>query len=304
MSSFEERTTRVSFFGQFADERTRRSIPSGEFYVELLDNGGAKPFYKEDGSFAFIDLESRPSSYAISVSGHHYRARELGAILPTLDAVPLARDGEDELYVTVTNVIPGPPTDRVEFLPIPFLPIIGAGASVIGEGGFAGKLDKPIEGEDVDFAELDTVAGLASGEVLRIARSDRLLLRAGPYYVFSDPATVLSARFVENTPSGAPVAGVQMSLREVNGVVTTTVTVGGIILHRVQLAGDSVILGPQSAVETRSNTRGEALLDFPAHLSITNLRLQVSHPDYAPILQTVVVTAGGVTRWGPPLTPI
>lgn len=301
MPTFETRTTRVSLYGRFADALTRRSVAPSAFQTALGENG-AKPIYKEDGSFVFINLEPEATPYSITVQGRVYRTREISANLPAIDAVSLARDGEDELYVSITAVDAA--QNRVELNSIPFLRTIGAGAAVTGEGGFSATLQEPLEGENVDFAELSTVGSLALGNVLRIVRSDRLLLRPGPYYTFSEPAIVLSARFVENTPAAEPVAGAQMVLNQVNGVATTTVNVGAVVLHRVQLAGESVILGPASAIETRSNLRGEALLDFPAHLSITSLRLQVSHPRYAPVSQTVAVTAGEVTRWAPPLSPV
>ncbi len=301
MAIFETRTTRVSLFGRFADALTQQSILPSAFEA-TLERSGSNPIYKNDGWFAFINLEARAASYSITVQGRAYRTREISASLPTLDALALAREGEDELYISITAV--DAPENRIEFDSIPFLQTIGAGAAVIGGGGFSAILQEPLEGEDVDFALLSTVASLAPDDELRIVRSDRLLLRPGPYYRFPEPATVLSARFLENAPAAAPVAGVQMVLDQVNGIGTTTIDVGGVVLHRIQLGSRSVILGPVSAVEVHSNLRGEALLDFPSHLSITSLRLQVSHPHYVPLTQTVTVTAGGVTRWTPSLTPV
>jgi hypothetical protein len=114
----------------------------------------------------------------------------------------------------------------------------------------------------------------------------------------------LSVRFVDNTPAADPVAGVRLLIDRVNGVATSTVTIGGTVLHQVVLAGNVVVLGPQGAVDTASSERGEALLDLPAHLPITSLRVQVTHPRYVPITQIVLMTAGEVTRWTPPLTPV
>ena len=198
MTSFEERATRVSFSGRFADEPTRRSVPVGAFHVAIQENR-ARPLYKEDGSFAFIDLEPRPSSYTISVRSRRYRDRELDANLPTVDAVSLARDGEDELYVSITAV--NVSQKRVEFNSIPILRTIGEGAEVRGEGGVTASLQETLEGEDLDFAVLSTVATLAPGQALRIVRSDRHLLRAGPYYPFSEPASILPARLVDKSRS-------------------------------------------------------------------------------------------------------
>jgi hypothetical protein len=301
MSTFESRTTRVSFFGRVADEPTRRSVQRGSFRV-ALDHNGREPIYKDDGSFAFTDLAPQPTPYTFTMVGRSYRSRELTASLPTVDPVSLARGGEDELYVSITSV--DGIQNRIDFAQIPFLPSIEAGAAVIGPGGFTAALQETIEGENVDFAVLSSIVGLAPGDVVRIVRSDRLLLRAGPYYPFSEPATVLSARFVESSPDAHPVAGVTMTVDQVNGVATTTVSVGGTLLHRVALPGGTVVLGPLDAVETRSNPRGEALLDFPAHLPVNSLRVQVGHPGYVPITQVVSMTAGAVTRWSPALNPI
>lgn len=299
MPTFETRTTRVSLFGRLAEAPTRRSVPPSAFEATL---GEKEAIYKQDGSFAFVDIEPKATPYAITVRGRAYRTRVISASLPTLAAVALARDGEDELYVSITAV--EAPQQRVRFDLIPFLPAIAPGATVVAAGGFSATLQEPLEGEDVDFALLSTVAGLAPGGVLRIRRSDRLLLRPGPYYTLSEPATVLSARFLENTSAADPVEGALMVLSEVNGVALATVTVDGLVLHRVQLGAQTVVLGPSSAVEVESNPRGEARLDLPAHLPITSLRLQVSHPDHVAVSQTVAVTAGGFTRWTPPLTPV
>jgi hypothetical protein len=300
MTAFEARTTRVSFYGGLADATTRRSVPRSAFQLSLSE-GGTSPVCKENGLFAFADLRPKASPYSITVGGHAYRARRIEASLPTPDPVAVTGDGEDELYVSVTTVELA--TQRVGFDRIPFLPTIDAGAEVVGPGGFSATLGERLEGEDVDFAVLSTVAGLTPGDVLRIVRSNRLLLRPGPYYTFPEPATILSARFHDDTSAAYSIAGARLALDQVNGVATTTVTVGGVVLHRVQIGGSSVVLGPASAVETHSNPRGEALLDFPAHLAITSLRLQVSCPGYVPIAQTVAVTAGEVTRWTQPLVP-
>lgn len=301
MAIFEARTTHVSLYGRFADAFTRQSIAPTDFNI-TLEESGAKPICKNDGSFAFIDLEPRPTSYKLTVQSRTYRSRQISANFTTPGATTLARDGEDELYVTINTINPG--QHRISFDLIPFLPSIRAGAPVIGQSGFTTALQEPLEGEDVNFAVLNTVTGLSSGNVLRIIRSDRLLLRAGPYYLFTEPATVLSARIVENSPSAKPITGAKVTVNQINGVTTTTILVGGVELYRVQLAGDSVILGPLSAVESHTNLRGEALLDFPGHLSITNIGVQVNHPEYFPLSQTVAVTAGEITRWVPQLTPI
>src|SRR5262245_26791013 len=187
MAVAERRTTQLTFFGRLADDLTRRTVTPADVSVTLVE-GGVRALLKDDGHFAFADTEPSSTDYHIRVTGDAYETRVVAAKLLTLAPKQIAFDGEDEIYVVIATIVNA--QKRVTFAPIPFLPTIDAGASVVGEGGFTAKLAESIGGQGVQNAVLDSVAGLGQGQLLRIARGPNLLLRAGPSERFSRRLTV------------------------------------------------------------------------------------------------------------------
>lgn len=297
----DSRSTRVSFFGRFADELSRGDISKGSFQVSL--NGSSrKPHLKDDGFFVFSDLRPSPPAYVLKATSSLYQDKSFSAALPANTMVELSFPGEDELIVIVTNVDAG--QSRVNFNNIAFLPPISEGAAVHGPVGFSATLAETLEGNDVDFALLSSVAGLNNGDTLRIVRSPRMLLRPGPYYQFPAGTTVLALSVVENTPGAEPVAGAQMQITHVNAQPVNGVNVGGVNLNRAELPGVPpipVMLGPAEAVITRSNTRGHAIFYYPQNSPITALTISISKLGYVTTNVTAAVTAGQRTQQTIPL---
>jgi hypothetical protein len=290
----ESTTERVALYGRTADDLTRCVLP-GEAIDAVLTATGQWALRKDDGYFVFANLPPSVSGYEVAVSARSYQARSLTVSLPTTAAVPITYPGEDELFVAVTTVDSG--TRRVSFDRIPFLPRIAAGARVRGIGGFTATLSETLEGSDVDFATLSSVAGLAAGGLLRFVRSERLVLAPGPYYPFDPTTTLVSLKVVENGPDALPLGNAAIAIDEVNGKAITTTAVQGAHLHRVALsASSSLLLGTDRAIRTRTNERGDAVLYFPANTPITALRLQLHRAGFHPSTQTLTVAPGNRVR--------
>jgi hypothetical protein len=301
----ESRSTRVSFFGRFADELSRDDISKGAFQVSL--NGSSRiPHFKDDGFFVFSDLRPSPPVYALEATSASYQSKSFSGVLPANTMVELTFPGEDELIVISTTIDAA--QNRVNFPNIAFLRPIGEGAVVQGPGGFSSTLAEGLEGSDVDFALLDSVAGLNSGDPIRIVRSSRMLLRPGPYYQFPAGTTLLAFSIVENAPGAEPVAGARMQILQVNAQAVNTVIVGGVGLNRADLPGLQlvdppipVMLGPAEAVVTRSNRRGHAIFYYPENSPITALTIAISKPGYVTTTVTAALTAGRRTQQTIPL---
>ena len=184
-------------------------------------------------------------------------------------------------------------TRRVSFDQLPFVPTIRAGSGVIGPGGFTATLDEPLEGGEVDFTILSSVAGLVDGALLRFIRSTNLVLQPSPYHDIDTDTTLAMIKVVENTAGGPPINGATITIEQVNSVDLTTTAIGGLDLRTVILAGPStLLLGPERAIQTTTNERGDAVFYFASDTSITELRTQITSTGYVTATTTITVTAG------------
>jgi hypothetical protein len=303
--TFESRSSRVSFFGRFSDELSRDDIAKGTFQVSL--NGSLRtPHFKDDGFFVFSDLKPSPPTYALEATSALYQSKSFSRVLPANTMVELSFPGEDELIVLSTTIDAA--QNRVNFANIPFLRPIDQGAAVLGPLGFSAALAVAIEGNDVDFALLDSVVGLNSGDPIRIVRSTRMLLRPGPYYQFPARTTLLALSVVETAPGTEPVGGARIEITQVNGQAVNPVVVGGLSLNRVDVpatvVGDPpipVLLGPAEAVVTRSNTRGHAIFYYQETTPITAVTIAISKAGYVTTTVTEALTPSQRTQQTIPL---
>lgn len=289
--------SRLSFFGRVTDDFRREPAWQGEYRVTLLQAPPAEALYKQDGHFTFSDLAPSPT-YAFRFLDGLYQGREFSKALPTTAPVELAYDGEDEIYVFAKTV--NAATKRITFDAIPFLPLIRAGAQVIGEGGFSTTLAENLAGVDATIATLTSVVGLAPTTLVRIVRSRCLRAKGGPYYPFPGGTTVLLLKVVEDSPEEPPLAGANAHLLQVNGIAPSSTTVGGVVLHHVALGGappQTPVLGTSADRDATTEARGNAVFYFPGHWALTSLQLTVSRAGY--VSKTVVfpVTAGKIV-WG------
>jgi hypothetical protein len=292
-------TKRVSLYGRLTDDLTR-DVVSGRAFDAVLSATGQRALRKDDGYFVFTDLAPSATDYEILVSARSYQRRTLAINLPTALAVEVAYPGEDELCVIVTGV--DAESRRVSFEKLPFVPTIRAGSGVFGPGDFTATLDAPLEGSEVEFAILSSVVGLGDGALLRFVRSTNLILQPGPYYPFEANTTLVVLKAVGSTAGDPPVGDATITIDQVNAVALTTTLVGGLNLHTVTLAGSpTLLLGPDRAIQTVTNERGDALFYFPVDTPITELRMQITRSGYVSASETIPVTAGKRTTRTVPL---
>jgi hypothetical protein len=277
-------TGKLSFFGRLVDEITREVIPFKNFKVSIL-NHRAAPLYKEDGFFAFSDIEQSLTNYKFHLSAPSYQSRIVEKNLPPGLPMELSFDGEDDLYVSIDEV-QNSATKRVTFANIPFLKTIPRGTTVIGGSGFSTTLTGTLEGEDIGFADLDNISGFSADEILRFVRSNNIIMQPGPYYSFNPGTTILALKFVDNsTPDKPPLANVKCEIIEVNEVVLDSPTnVGAVAVNTVTLPNPvgKMILGPEKNITTHSDERGTAVFYYLADTPINKLKLEITANGYVP----------------------
>lgn len=270
-------TTRVSLHGRLADDLTRATVPGRHFQATVT--GSTEPaLRKEDGHFVFVDLQPSPTSYEIRLDAPGYQRRVVQASISAVGPVEVAFPGEDELIVIVTAV--DAVNRRVSFDAVPFLPTIRADSQVFGPAAFNATLDDALEGGDVQFATLSTVAGLALGDLLRIVRSANLIVKPSSYYRFDPDMTLVAIKVVENTADDPPLSDVALAIDQVSAQPLTPVTVGGVVIHTVALGPVTLPLGPDRAIHATTNARGDAIFYYRPDTPVTSLRVNVTKAGY------------------------
>jgi hypothetical protein len=275
-TAVEVRTTRVSFHGRVADELTRQSLSARRFSAALTGHR-QRALLKDDGHFVFVNLPASPPPYEIELSGREFQSRTLTASLPAAPPLEVQAPGEDELPVLIAAVDVA--QSRVTFSAVTFLPVIRAGATVLGPGAFSTTLAQDLEGSSADEAILQSVAGLAPGDPLRIVRSARLMLRPGPAYPYPAGTTIAAFRVGEATADNPPLPDALLQITTVDAAPLSTVSAGGLTLFTANL-GVPLMLGPTAARETRTNSRGEGVFYFPGNTPITSLTVSVALAGY------------------------
>ncbi len=291
------RDARLSFFGRFTDDIKRDVLRPDEFRVDF----GPAPrqpapaaSYKQDGYFVFQNLKVSATDYEVRFESPLYQRRSFLHDLPTAAPVELTYPAEDEIYLSIKTVTPA--TKRVGFAAIPFLPRILAGAQVRGQGAFTTTLKQNLEGLDVVTADLNSVAGLAPGQLLRVIRSTGLLAKPGPYYPFPDGTTTVLAFKVTDLTSGAAIEGAAAQIQKLNTLTPASTVVGGVTLRHVTLPtpppGLVAVLGPNRDLATVSDARGQAVFYFPAQWPLTSVELGLTAAGHLPKTMTLAVAAG------------
>jgi hypothetical protein len=290
MSALESRISQVAIFGRVADELTRADLGARRYQASLR-NHRREAVRKHDGWFVFPDLMPSPPDYELELSGREFQGRTFTVSWPGPGPVAVEPAGEDELQIIVTAVN----GDRVSFASIPFLPHIPEAATVLAPGGFSTALAEALAGADIDGAELQAIGPIAVGDVLRIVRSTRVLLRPGPYYPFPENTTVVSIRTVEDTPGAEPVSAAQVRITAVNGTAVSAVVVDGVTLFRADLPGPvPFLIGTDAARTTFTNVRGDAVFHYAPATPVTALTVSVSKNGY--VTQSVIVAVQQADR--------
>jgi hypothetical protein len=296
---------RLSFFGRVTDDFSREPASQGEYRVTLQKTPPAEALYKQDGHFVFSDVAPSATAYAFRLLDGLYQGRQFNKALPTTTPVEIAYDGEDEIYVFAKLV--NPATKQVSFDAIPFLPRIRAGARVLAEGGLSTTLAQDLAGVDVTTAVLTSVAGLGTGQLMRIIRSRCLRAKAGPYYPFPAGTTVLLLKVVEDSPAETPLPAATARVQQVNGTALSSTTVGAAVLRHVAVGGApprTLVLGTDADLEAITEARGNAVFYVSGQFALTSLQLTVSRAGYVSSTLVVPVSAGGTTSAKVKLVPV
>jgi hypothetical protein len=295
VTSAEVHQNRLSFFGRVADDLTRRVLGPDDITVSV--EGSAKQAIKKsDGYFAFSDLEPSVAQYRVRVAAPRYEGRTISRSL-AVDSSPveLSLAGEDEIYVAIATVVPA--QKQVTFGERPVIPSIDTGAPVIGEGNFVAALAEPLEGQKAFCAVLNTIDGLAPGQLLRIVRSRNLLVRPGPYYAFPAGTTVAAFKVVEAGPGEAPVGGALIEITEVDATVARAVDVQGLRLAVFGPTGNppTTIALDADDGRTVTNDQGDAVLYFSAAKPARTVKIAVSKAGYQNAARTIDLSVGSRT---------
>ena len=142
VAAVETRITRLAFFGRLADDLTRQVLRPENMSVSI-DGVTRRALLKDDGHFAFADVEPSLTAYRLRLGGAAYQTRTVTQALPTLGPVEVTLPGEDELYVVLTGA--PTPASRVSFAMRSFVRPIVTGAAVIGSDGFTATLAEPVD---------------------------------------------------------------------------------------------------------------------------------------------------------------
>ena len=293
LTAAETLTSRVSFFGRLADDMTRQTLPPDGFVASLVDHGSVA-LNKYDGFFVFSDLGPLGTSYQISLAARSYQDRTLAPVVSADSMVEVSAAGEDEVYLAVTAVLAAP-QNRITFERLTFVPRIAAGAHVIGDGTVDTTLAEPLEGRNQDFTTLADVTGITPGSVLRVVRSNRIVMRPGPYYAFPAGSTLAVVTVVEDDPLATPVPWVALQIDQVNDAVPGSVAVAGLTLRTIVQPGTppvTVVLGPDSALQTVTDLRGRAVFYYPSGHPVTRLHLTASKSGYVATPTVMDLTLG------------
>ena len=293
--------SRLAFFGRVADDLRREPAWRGEFRVRL-DAPPQEALYKHDGHFTFLDLPASPTAYEFELLDGLFQGRRFSKGLPSAAPVEISYDGEDEIYVSINTV--NSVTKQITFDPIAFLPRIRRGSAVLGAGGFSATLAEELAGVDATTALLTGVAGLAAGDLLRIVRSQCLRAKAGPYYPFPGGLTLLRLQVVEDSAAEPPLAKARAEVVEVNGIVPSSTSVGGVALRHVTIGAQVLVLGTSTDMEAFTETRGNAVLYFPGAWPLAALELAVSCTGYVTKNLVVAIGAGVITPAKVKLVPV
>ena len=290
---FETLSTHTALVGRVADALTRQDLTPKQFHASLR-NHYRESILKRDGWFVFADLRPSPPNYEIELGGAEFVERRLNVAWPGPGSLVVDPGGEDELQVIATAINGA----DVSFAPVEFLPKIPSGSPVVGEGGFTSTLAEDLEGAGVAQATLASAAGLGAGEVMRIRRSSRLLLRPGPTYPFPAGSTRLTVRTVENTLGQPPILGAQVRITAVNSAALAAVLVGGVSLFRATLPAvppapaAPFLLGADAARTVLTNDRGAAVFFYPGSTPVTSLTVAVSKTGFVTQTRVAAITPG------------
>jgi hypothetical protein len=268
--------------GHVIADRSFEGLSGEQFTAELVGSLKA-PQYKHGGFFVFTDL--RPGDYTLRLAGGDYQPREFQITVPFTQGLVEA-PGDDELHTIIRSV--NAETKKITF-DVVFLPKpIKAGSRVFA-GGFSGTLTTALEGGKAMSAKLSDVAGLATGQVVRLVREQSIRLRFGPYAALPADLTRLVGRVTEQGAPEKALAGALVQLTAVNGTPVAVADVAGARIATSNPGGTQVVVGAEADISTRTNERGDYNLYYDL-AEVTAVTLEASRTNYQTTTKTVSVT--------------
>lgn len=295
---------KVSLVGQVVEDLSFDPLESQRFNA-ALKGLNKQPYYKNGGYFAFTNLT--PGTYTLIVSGERFQTQEIPVTIPAapivfdpnkskldqlLERVVFAQPGDNELIVVVTNVNGG--NQRISFDPVIVRRPIKANATVITKTTIT-KLAAKLDPGSVTSARLDSIAGINSGDIVRIIRDSSIRMRFDPYAnVLGESGRVTGTVTLQNQPQ-VFLKGASISLTEINGGAIAVADVGGAKVATAVIGGSQVVLGTERDIRTTSNDKGDYAIYF-SRPDITSITLTVQLAGFQNANATIAVTAGTRVR--------
>lgn len=279
---FESILQAASLVGHVIEDQSFDNLNQTYFTAELI---GTKkpPQYKNGGFFVFSDL--RAGNYTLRISGERFQTEEFAVVLPFAPLL-LEVPGDGELVVVIRNLDGG--TARIGFDPV-FLPKPLKAKSQVTSAAFSGTLAATLDAGKVSSAKLNTLAGLAVGDIVRIIRDKSIRLRYGPYGALPSGFTrVVGKTVLQGSPARA-LEEVSVRLAAVNGTNVSVISVAGLNVVTAVINGKTVMLGTEKDTRTRSNRSGDYNLYF-SQPDINSITLEATRAGLQTATQTIAIT--------------
>lgn len=272
----------ASLVGHVIEDQSFESLSQSYFTAELI-GAKASPQYKNGGFFVFSNL--RPGNYTLRISGERFQTEEFPVVLPFAPPF-LEAPGDDELVVVIRSL--DNVATRIGFDPVILPKPFKTGSRVVS-ATFNGTLAATLEAGRVISAKIDTLAGLAAGDIVRIIRDKSIRLRYGPYSSLPPEFTRVVGRIVLKGPPAPAIEGVEVRIAAVNSANVSVHGVSGVNVVTAQIAGKTVALGTERDTRTRSNRNGDYNLYF-GKPDITSVTLEATRAGLQTATQTVAIT--------------
>ncbi len=228
-----------------------------------------EPQYKPEGFFVFSDIGG--GDYVLHLSGEWLQTEIVDISIP-FPGLILDSAGDNELIVAVKSINGA---DTITFEPVILNQVIRRGARVRASGSST-SLENPLDIGRITQAQLESVAGLSEGDLVRIIRDKSVRLKYNPYYRFTRPVTQIVGKVVEkHSPEipeepQVPMTDAQVRLTKVNGTSVQFTDVQGVDVAAVEIDSRIVVLGVAKDVSTVTNQQGDYHLYFGREMFLSN----------------------------------
>lgn len=269
--------------GHVIEDQSFEGLSNAYFTAELIGAKRLEPQYKSGGFFVFSNLLA--GDYTLRITGEQFQTEEFAVTLP-FSPLFLEAAGDDELPVVIRSLDNA--ATRIIFdavvLPKPFR----VGSRVVS-ATFTGTLAAALEAGKVSSAKLNTLTGLAAGDIVRIVRDKSIRLRYGPYSTLPPEFTRIVGTTALQVSPARPLEGVAVRITQVNGNNVAVNPVAGVQIITAQINGKTVVLGTERDTVTRSNASGDYNLYFSTP-DITSITLEATRAGLQTATKTIAIT--------------